>query len=133
MKKLLILITLISPMIIPSVAYSKWTEVAKSVAGDTFYVDLERIRKHDGKVYYWTLGDYLKPETNGVISAKIYAEAECDRFRYRWLSGTFFRGPMATGEVSSSNNTPDKEWNYPPPNSDSETVLKAVCNHKSMQ
>ena len=133
MKQLLILTTFLSSMIIPSVAHAEWTKVDENIEGDSYYVDFERIKKHDGKTYFWQLSDLLKPVRNGSISGKSYVEAECGRFRYRWLNQTYYKGPMATGEVNSSYNLPDKNWNYPPPNSVAETKLKAVCNHKSMQ
>ena len=129
MKQLLVLITLISSILMSSVANAKWTEVAKSVAGDTYYADLERIKKHNGKIYYRQLVDYLKPLITGTISNKSYNEAECGRFRYRWLNTTFYRGPMGTGEVDGSANNPNKEWQYPSPDSVAEAELNAVCNH----
>ena len=117
-------------MLISSVAHAKWTKVTEDKNGTTFYVDLERIRKHDGKVYYWYLADLLKPEKNGTISFRLYTEAECGRFRYRWLSVTFYKDPMASGRINSSRNTPESEWSYPSPDSMAESTLKAVCNHK---
>jgi hypothetical protein len=130
MQKLLILITFLSLMM-ASVAHAKWTEVAKNVVGGgTSYIDLERIKKHSGRVYYWMLGDGLKPNKYGVISFKVYSEAECGRFRFRNLSLTFYKGPMASGTIQSSIKIPEKEWRYPPPNSSSEIIRKAVCNHK---
>jgi len=116
-----------------SVAYAEWTMVTKNVNGNTFYVDLDRIRKHDGKVYFWHLLDYSKPTKTGVLSSKVYLEAECGRFRFRILNDTYYNGPMASGTVNSSNYTPDENWIYPPPNSPFEDVLKTACNHKTMQ
>ena len=130
MKQLLIITIFLSSMMMSSVAYSKWTEVAKNVDGDTYYVDFERIKKHDGKVYYWILNDYLKPTKYGAISSKIYTEAECGRFRVRLLNVTFYKGPLASGTINSSDNTPAKDWGYPKHDSSSEDILKAVCNHK---
>jgi hypothetical protein len=129
MKKLLILTTFLS-LIMTSMAHAKWTKVAENVNGYTYYVDLEGIKKHDGKVSFWELADYLKPTKYGVLSHKSYIEAECDRFRYRDLSATYYKSPMGEGTISFSNNSPEKEWNYPPPSSSSEIVFKAVCNHK---
>jgi len=134
MKKLLILTAFLSSLIMTSVANAEWTAVGESkTAGDTYYVDFERIKKQDGKVYYWALCDYLKPSPTGVMSETIYTEAECGSFRYRWLTDTFYKGPMATGDVSSSNNTPMKNWYYPSSDSVAEIILNAVCNHKTMQ
>ena len=131
MKPLLIITTIfLSSLMMASVANAKWTEVVKSVNENTYYVDLERIKKHNGKIYFWKLADYLKPDKYGAISTKSYIEAECSRLRIRYLNFTTYKGPMASGEVSTSNNTPDKDWHYPPPDSMFEGVLKAVCNYK---
>lgn len=134
MRRLLIITTIfLSSLIMTSLAHAEWTQAAKSVTGNTFYVDWERIKKHDGKVYYWRLLDYLKPTIDGDISSKTYFEAECGRFRFRYLNATFYTGPMGEGTVSTSVNTPEKDWRYPSPNSVDESILKAVCNYKSMQ
>ena len=90
---------------------------------------IERIKKHEGKVYYWELIDRLKPTQLGFFSAKLYVEANCVRFGYRYLNQTYYDGSMASGTISSSYNTPDKDWTYPAPNTPSEAVLNAVCNH----
>ncbi len=131
MRKLtLILTTLIffSVMFSPSTSFAGWTKVSESVSGSTFYVDFERIKKHDGYVYWWELSDWLKPTEYGTLSAKTYIQGDCKKFRYKWLSGSSHKEPMGggTGEID---NTPDKEWTYPPPDSVSETVLKTVCQY----
>jgi len=113
-----------------SVANAEWTKVAESVDGHTFYVDFERIKTHSGKIYYWELVDSVKPTKTGVISHKSYHETECGRFRFRYLNFTNYKGPMGSGEVLYSDNTPEKDWRYPPPDSMFEGVLKAVCNYK---
>ena len=132
MKPLLIITTIfLSSLLMASVANAKWTEVVKNVDGDTYYVDFERIKKHDGKVYHWSLADLLKPSPAGIFSSKIYNEAECGRFRFRWLSQKYYKGPMGSGTIGSSINTPKKDWRYPPPDSVAESKLKTVCNHKN--
>ena len=130
MKQLLIITIFLSSMMMASVVHAKWTEVIKSVDGDTFYVDLERIKKHSGKIYYWELADYLKPKEHGLISNKSYTEAECGPLRIRYLNSTFYKGPMASGTIILEYNTPEKDWRYAPPDSIDEIVLKAACNHK---
>ena len=133
MKKLLVLPIIFLSLMLSSVAYAEWTKVAKNDIGDRYYVDFKNIKKHDGLVYYWQLTDYLKPNKYGSISSKIYSEVECGRFRTRILNDTYYKGPMASGKINSSSNIPDKNWTYPSPNSVKASVLKAVCNHKSMQ
>ena len=133
MKKLLILTTFLSSLIMTSVANAEWTKLSKDTNGNTFYVDLERIKKHDGKVYFWFLADMLKPSQTGTISYIAYSEAECGRFRWKDLTFQYYNSPMASGKISSSRNSPDKDWRYPNPNSVYEFTLNVVCNHKSMQ
>lgn len=131
MRPVLILITFLSSLILlPTTSYAEWTKVTENVDGDTYYVDFERIRKHKGLVYFWQLGDYLKPNEYGTFSSKVYREADCVRFRLKYLTSSYHTKPMGEGTPSSTNNNPDKEWQYPPPNSSAEAILKAVCNHK---
>ena len=95
--------------------------------GATFYVDFERIRKHDGYVYFWQLGDWLKPNEDGDLSTKIYIQGDCKKFRYKYLSISYHKEPMGGGTGKDAK--PDKEWTYPPPDSVSETILKSVCQY----
>ena len=32
-----------------------WEEVAEDPKGDSYYVDVDKIKKHNGLVYYWRL------------------------------------------------------------------------------
>ena len=128
-KKLILLATLLASLTLSFVAHAGWTQVGWAKGGGSLYVDLERIRKHHGKVYVWTLGDYLKPDKHGILSYKSYEEVECGRFRNRSLSSTYYRGSMGEGSTVTTLGQ-DPEWNYPPPKSIMENLLKAICNHK---
>ena len=86
MRTLLTALVFSLTMMFASPSYAEWTEVGPSVEGDTFYVDYERIRKHDGYVYYWELVDYLKPNKYGTWSAKVYNQGDCKLFRFKSLS-----------------------------------------------
>ena len=126
MKTLLTIFTLVFTLMFSSTSFAGWTKVGENVEGDTFYVDFERIRKHDGFVYFWTLSDFFKP-IDGVSSLKIYHQGDCKLFRFKVLSASTHKGPMGggTGKVYSK---PDKDWTHPPPNSSSEYILKPVCS-----
>ena len=127
MKKLLLIFTLLfSTLVFSSPSYAEWTEVSKNVKGSIFYVDFDRIKKHGGYVYFWQLSDYLKP-LKEYLSTKMYKQGDCKLFRFKILSDSYYTEPMGNGTSSLSSNTPDKEWNYPSPNSSSETILKSVC------
>jgi hypothetical protein len=130
MKELLILTTFLSSLIISSVANAGWTKVSKDAEGNIWYVGLERIKKHDGKIYFWYLTDWLKPNEYGDLSFKMYAEAECERFRFRILSATAYKAPMGEGQVGTIfKGIPQKNWTRPSTDSmHIGSVLKKVCN-----
>ena len=100
--------------------------MSTNINGNTYYVDFERIRKVDGYVYYWELGDLLKPTSQGYLSVKVYKQGDCKLFRFKNLSYSFHEEPMGggTGDVS----TQKQDWTYPSPNSSMEDMLKQVCS-----
>ena len=127
MKKItLLLSTLVfSLTVFSSSSFAEWTKVDENVKGTVFYVDFERIRKHDGYVYWWDVGDYLKPSNQGNLSLKIYRQGDCKFFRFKYLSGSSHKKPM--GEGTGETFTPRDKWVYPSPDSMDETILKRVC------
>ena len=144
MKTLIILLALTISVMFSSPSYADWRRVGESVSGNTYYVDIERIRKHDGYVYWWELTnllrptehdgyvfwweltDLLKPTETGILSAKTYHQGDCKLFRHKTLSFSFHKRPM--GEGTGDVQEPIKKgWNYSPPNSSSEDILKSVC------
>ena len=124
---LLTISTLIFTVMFSSTSFAEWTKVTESLDGDAFYVDFQRIRKHDGFVYYWVLVDYVAPQEEGELSAQAYKQGDCKVFRHKFLSFIFHEQPMGrdTGE-STTNRNP--EWRYPSPGSIWEVTLQAVCN-----
>ena len=112
-----------------SPSYAGWTKVSEGVDGRTYYVDFERIRKHDGFVYYWELSDYLTPSEQGHLSYRGYMQGDCKLFRSKSLSYVFHKEPMGGGTADPIN-LKNPEWKYPPPNSNSENILKSVCAYK---
>jgi len=122
------LLTVLVLTVLSTPVLGEWKEVSESVDGTTFYVDFERIRKHDGYVYYWTLDDLLKPKKGGILSLKTYHQGDCKLFRYSYLSIATSKEPMGEG-IPSVHNYPNIDWNYPSPNSSGETILKSVCKY----
>ena len=98
-----------------------------AINGDTHYVDFERIRKHGGYVYFWSLNDHLKPTKYGDFSAKMYQQGDCKLFRFKDLSISSHKEPMGVG-TEKPYNPKNPEWEYPAPNSMIEIILKAVCS-----
>ena len=128
MKKLTLILSLMFSVMLSSPSYAKWTKVNDGVSGNTFYIDLERIRKVDGYVYWWDLANYLKPTNTGMLSSKQYRQGDCKLFRYKYLSDNYFSLPMGKGDVKGGSNIPDKNWRYAPPKSAGEKILKSVCS-----
>ena len=126
MRKITILLALVFTVMFSSPSFADWTWVSENVDGYTFYVDFERIRKHDGYVYFWRLNDYPKPTETGILSSKIYRQGDCKLFRWKDLSFSSHKEPMGGGLGEPY--TPPNKWNYPPPDSVNEIILKRVCN-----
>ena len=127
MRNLTILLALVITVIFSSTSFAEWKKVSEDVNGTTIYVDFERIRKQGGYVYWWDLTDLAKPTKYRDLSWKVYNQGDCQMFRFKYLSDSYYKEPMGGGTPSISSNTPDKEWNYPSPNSVDETLLKSVC------
>ena len=128
MKNLLLIFTLLfSSVFLSSPSYAGWAKVSEGADGRTYYVDYERIRKHDAFVYYWDLSDYLKPTEYGDLSAKVYRQGDCKLFRVKNLSFSWHKEPMGggTGDVQEPIK---KDWIYPSPNSSGGIILKSVCS-----
>ena len=66
MKKLLLLTLLCFS--INGFAFN-WKKVTESVMGDSVYVDVDNIKKHNGLVYYWRLVDHLNQQNMVVIQS----------------------------------------------------------------
>jgi hypothetical protein len=109
-----------------STSFAEWKKVGTNVHGITFYLDFERIRKHDGYVYYWYLTDFLKPE--GYWSHTHYIQGDCKLFRYKILSAVFHKHPMGrdTGDIESFENP---SWISTFPKEIITHTLKLVCDH----
>lgn len=140
MKTLLTIFTLVFTLMFSSTSFAKWTKVIKAVdysyfrwyEGDTFYVDFERIRKHDGYVYFWILVDHLTPKGNvsgaPTLSQTSYHQGDCKIFGVKQLTFSKHDEPMGR-DTGYPYDHPDVEWGYPAPNSTMEVVLKSVCSH----
>ena len=124
MKQLLILTTFLSSLIMTSLANAEWTKVYTG-DGSSAYVNFDRLKKRDGKLYYWALIDLHSMK--GQWSLTMYQETECKRDRFKVLNSTTYSDRMGSGDVIGSDNTP-MNWTYPPPDSYGEAILYAVCD-----
>ena len=109
-----------------SPSYSEWTAIAKGSNLDMTYIDLDRIRKKDGYVYWWELMDF-KESAEGFLSIKRYKQGDCSLMRWKLLSGTAYKEQMGVGEGKLLLEKVS-DWMYAPPTSANEIVMEYVCN-----
>ena len=128
MKHLFLILTLLfSTVVFSSSSYSDWTKVTESLNDeDTYYLDFEKIKFHDGHVFWWQLSNYFKPSTAGFLSAKSYIQGDCRKLLIKILSSTSYKAAMGYGK--GTNYIVSDKWFYPPPNSSIEFILKLVCS-----
>ena len=127
MKTLLTIFTLVFTVMFSSTSFAEWRKLGVTPGGETIYVDFERIRKHDGYVYFWQLIDYLKPNEFGKLSGKLYKQGDCNLFRFKGLSFVFHKQPKGR-DTGDTYNPKTQEWIYPSPDSMNEHILKIVCS-----
>jgi hypothetical protein len=127
MKKLLTLTVILYSLMFSSVSFGEWTAVARSPSGLVFYVDFDRIRKNNGYVYFWRLGDYPEPIGGKHNSVKSYHKVDCELFRHQYLVQNFYNQSMGKGDLSETYDIENPSWAYPPPNSATEVLLEEIC------
>jgi len=120
MKQLLILITLMSSLIMSSVAYADWTKVLTE-NGNNIYADYDKVRERNGNYLVWMLGNYA-----GSSSSLHLAEVDCALFRVKVLQLTFYEKHWASGSSKRVQGTADP-WNFMEPNSYEERLYKKIC------
>ena len=125
MKSFLTTFTLVFTVMFSSTSFAAWTKVDESEIG-YHYVDFDKIKKQDGFVYYWTLFDLLKTDSDGDLSYKNYKKGDCELFRFKSLRFSFHKEPMGGG-TGEAGNTKNSEWNYPAPNSGDKKTLTLIC------
>ena len=133
MKKLLVLTIFLSSLTACDSTENEWTKVVekkdKTLENWESYVDFGTVKSNRGKVYYWTLNNYLTPNSSGIWSAKYYYKADSEAFRSGSVRKELYTHQMAKGELKYSYSTPMARLIGPSKNSTSEAVLRRVCRH----
>ena len=103
-----------------------WKKVGENTDGDTFYVDVSNIKKHNGLVYYWELGNY-STRTDFIHSYISKYQVTCGiEERLEFLT-TYYGDPMGKGIVIVETN--DKKIRHPKPNTVSYVLMKFACDN----
>ena len=112
-------------LLLTSQALAGWTQVSKSIEGDIFYADFDRIKRHNGYTYYYMLGDYLTPKV-GDLSVQYYRQVDCKSYRFRTISHVFYKQSMGQGTGQAYNESGD--WETTKKGSINHIVNKMICN-----
>ena len=110
-----------------------WTEVTKGQNGHSFFVNMENLNESKGYIYFWQLINYYEQDEYGDMSAKIYVQAECKVFKFKWLKVSYHKMLMGKDYVKPDN--PSKlvsGWQFPSIGSTSYAVLDHVCKNKGL-
>ena len=125
MKKLLLIFTLLFSVMFSSTSFAEWEEVTTSIAGDTYYLDYNKIKKQNGNIFYWILHNYLKPDKWKDMSNITLLETDCG-LKIRKVYATYHNQPMGKGEPSTI--SPEtRDWYIPSENSVDVKMKNMVC------
>ena len=103
-----------------------WEKVV-DVEGDTYYVDLENIKKHNGLIYYWTMYDYLEPMPKlGFLSGVGKYKVDCEQKKQTWLSLSLYSQNMGKGKLLSDEKP--NQTVYLKPQMPMFKAMEFVCN-----
>ena len=107
-----------------------WKKVSQNKGGDTYYVDVDNLKKHYGFVYYWQLDDLLEPiksVSDSINSAIIKYKVDCGEEKQTWLNENYYSQSMGRGRIVAES-SPNK-IDYPKPREVGYTVMKFACDN----
>jgi hypothetical protein len=126
MKKITLLATFIFSLAFSTACFADWTKITESINGSEFFMDFQNIRKQGGMVFFWALQNEKKPDKFGNLSNKHYFKVNCSAMGAVMLTGYYYSKPMGRGSHHSKR-YPDNKWQYPPPNTPINTLMKLAC------
>ena len=125
-----LLTALIFTVMFSSTSFAGWKEVTESVDDETFYVDIERVRKVDGYIYYWMLMDLSTPLADGnVFSAVLRNKIDCPSEGMKSNPIHYYTQEMGKGDRYMSSEIEPSSWTYPPPGSAYYALLGVACDY----
>mgnify|MGYP004002746467 CR=1 FL=1 len=126
MKKYTPLAVFIVSLMFSFPSLADWTKVTESIRGSKFFMDFQNVRKQSGKVFFWVLQSEQQPDRFGNWSNKHYFKVDCSTMGAVMLTGYYYAKPMGNGRHHSKR-YPDNNWQYPPPNTPINTMIKLAC------
>ena len=118
-------------LVIPSISLSEWVEVGTSYNNNIVYLDFDRIRQHEGHVYFWTLVNYLEPGSDGDFSSTSYYKADCGKWAIVLLKLSTFKQHDGIGEIAFdlSFTKQMQTWIYPEKNTNTDSFTDLLLTH----
>ncbi len=106
-----------------------WVEVfSSSKTGNSFYVDVDRVKTYNGYTYFWVLANFSKPLGDSrYLSAKVRWKANCKEKKRRKLSLSIYKKINAVELLGTYRGF---EWEYPKPSTIAHSQLMFACNQK---
>ena len=107
-------------------SFGEWVEVNDNDGG-TYYIDFDTLKIVDDSAYIWSMRDMYSPNEYGVSSMVVFSEEDCEMLRTKHLKFVFYAQNMGEGEVVSSTNVTNPEWNFNPPGSIGRDATQLIC------
>jgi hypothetical protein len=123
MKRIIIILSILCSL----KSYGDWDFHSSSLQGETFFLQLNTVKKENDNVYFWYLKNYLMPNKFGDLSSIVYVKGDCSLNRLKYLSYIWFKEPMGKGAGERSNK--ESEWEYPASDSVGIDLLNDACNY----
>lgn len=114
-------------MMVASPAWAEWTFVAKSVEGDSFFIDFENLRKEGNIRKVWQKVELTKENKFKWLSLRYRNEYDCKNETISILSLTAFSEKNLVGERLWNGNKISEKDDIAPDSVDW-SILKKVCS-----
>mgnify|MGYP001225150791 FL=1 len=125
MKKIFLIISV--TLFFCNSVFADWEKFGDVKKGGEYFVEKDTIIKESGYIYFWKMIDSPKPflDTN-FYSVKVYIKGDCKVKKIKTLTFVFYTGKKGTGE-SEQQESVNKNWKYPTPESINYSILKKLC------
>ena len=125
MKKIFLIISV--TLFFYNSVFADWEKLGEVERGGEYFVEKDTIIKESGYIYFWKMVDYTKPFLDSnFYSAKVYIKGDCKVKKIKTLTYVFYTGKKGTGE-SEQQESVNKHWKYPTPESIDYSLLKKLC------
>jgi len=107
-------------------SFGEWVEVSNGNDG-TYHIDFDTLKIVDDSAYVWSMRDMYSPNEYGVSSMAVFREEGCEMLRTKNLTFVFYAQNMGKGEVVTSTNDTNSEWEFNPPGSIGRDTSQLIC------